>query len=473
MARVLSETAANGVAGRMILMGAGCAAFMNILDGSIVTVSLPTMMRDLSVDTRLGVAVVLAYTIMLAGTVLMFGRIADRRGPRRVMIAGFALFTASSLLCGLAPSLPSLVLGRLLQGIGGGMLSATSLGAIGYYFPSTSRGAGIGIISAASALGATLGSPLGGLISEVLGWRWIFFVNIPVGLLALCIVYRWFPMDAAPGGGTRPAISDLSGVLLSIATLATILIVLNRGAETGWSSPLILGGGLFGALLLGVFIIHERRAGDPLLDLQLFRDPRFCLANLANVCASMMIGGLLFLMPFYLILISGLSQSATGGILLFFSVVYIIVSPVTGRLSDRIGNRVLTTGGMGIAAAALAFAAATAGYYPLAVPVALLVLMGIGYGAYLSPNNRQILRLAPDEKQGTASGIIRLFFYIGQPIGVVLVESVIRSGIPADMLASGPVDFSAFRAGLIVCCAFAALSAGCSFLAGLRGGCTP
>lgn len=451
----------------MILIGAGCAAFMNILDGTIVTVSLPTMMHDLSVDTALGIAVLLAYTIMLAGTVLMFGRMADRWGMRRVMIAGFLLFVASSLVCGLAPSLPVLVLGRLIQGVGGGMLSATSLGAIGYYFSSASRGTGIGIISAASALGATLGSPLGGIISETLGWRWIFLVNIPIGILALWIVTCRFPPDPEYGTEPRPKVPDLSGVLLSIATLTTFLIVLSRGSETGWFSPVILGGFLLAAILLCVFLIHERRASDPLLDLDLFHDPRFCLANLANVCTSMMVGGFLFLMPFYLILVSGLSQAATGGILLLFSGVYILVSPVTGRLSDRIGNRVLTTGGMVLAVLALAFAAATAGSSALVIPIAFLILMGIAYGTYLSPNNRQILHLAPDEKQGTASGIIRSFFYIGQPIGVVLVESVIRPGIPSDMLAAaGRVDPGVFQAGLLVCCALAALSAGCSFFAG-------
>ncbi|PKL63685.1 MAG: hypothetical protein CVV32_12660 [Methanomicrobiales archaeon HGW-Methanomicrobiales-3] len=467
MAPILSETAASGRTGRMILIGAGCAAFMNILDGTIVTVSLPTMMHDLSVDTALGIAVLLAYTIMLAGTVLMFGRMADRWGMRRVMIAGFLLFVASSLVCGLAPSLPVLVLGRLIQGIGGGMLSATSLGAIGYYFSSASRGTGIGIISAASALGATLGSPLGGIISETLGWRWIFLVNIPVGLLALWIVTCRFPPDPEYSTEPRPKVPDLSGVLLSIATLTTFLIVLSRGSETGWFSPVILGGFLLAAILLCVFLIHESRCSDPLLDLDLFHDPRFCLANLANVCTSMMVGGFLFLMPFYLILVSGLSQAATGGILLLFSGVYILVSPVTGRLSDRIGNRVLTTGGMALAVLALAFAAATAGSSALVIPIAFLILMGIAYGTYLSPNNRQILHLAPDEKQGTASGIIRFFFYIGQPIGVVLVEAVIRPGIPPDMLAAaGRVDPGVFQAGLLVCCALAALSAGCSFFAG-------
>jgi len=457
----------------MILIGAGCAAFMNILDGTIVTVSLPTMMHDLAVDTGYGVAVLLAYTIMLAGTVLFFGRIADRWGIRRVMMTGFALFTASSLACGFAPNFPALVFGRLLQGIGGAMLSATSLGAIGYYFPAQSRGRGIGIVSAASAIGAALGSPLGGILSEAFGWRSIFLVNIPVGILALWMVARWFPPEPAPGANSRHAMPNLYGVLLSIAILAIFLIALNRGSETGWSSPVILGGFALAAVLLALFIVHERRVRDPLLDFDLFGNPRFCLANLANVCTSMMIGGFLFLMPFYLILVSGLSQSATGGMLLIVSGAYILVSPLTGRLSDRIGNRVLTTGGMALAALALVFAAATVGLDGLFVPAVFLLLTGIGYGAYLSPNNRQILHFTPDEKQGTASGIIRFFFYIGQPVGVVLVESVIRSGIPADLLAAdGPADTAAFKTGLMLCFALAALSAVCSFFAGrekLRG----
>lgn len=195
MARMLSETDAKGRSGTMILIGAGCAAFMNILDGTIVTVSLPTITQDLAVDTGFGVAVLLAYTVMLAGAVLPMGRTADRWGIRRLMMAGFALFTASSLVCGLAPSFPVLVFGRLLQGIGGGMLSATSLAAVGYYFPPESRGRGIGMVSAASAVGAALGAPLGGFLSEFLGWRFIFLVNIPVGVAAFWIVSRYFPAD--------------------------------------------------------------------------------------------------------------------------------------------------------------------------------------------------------------------------------------------------------------------------------------
>lgn len=350
------------------------------------------------------------------------------------------------------------------------MLSATSLGAIGYYFPAQSRGRGIGIVSAASAIGAALGSPLGGILSEAFGWRSIFLVNIPVGILALWIVSRRFPMDPDPGADSRQAIPDFRGVALSIAALAIILIALNRGSEMGWFTPVILGGFILTAVLLGLFIVHERRSSAPLIDLDLFRNLRFCLANLANVCTSMMIGGFLFLMPFYLISVNRLSQSATGGVLLIISGVYILVSPLTGRLADRIGNRLLTTGGMTLAALALAFAVTVTGAVGLWGPVVFLALVGIGYETYLAPNNRQILHFAPEEKQGTASGIIRFFFYIGQPVGVVLVEAVIRRGIPADLLAStGPADVTAFKAGLLVCCALAALSATCSFFAGRNG----
>ena len=467
MAPTNAGTTVTATDDHIILIGAGCAAFMNMLDSTIVTVSLPTMIHDLSVDTELGIAVPLAYIIMLAGTVLMFGRIADRYGMRRVMIAGFALFSASSLVCGLAPDLLVLVIGRLIQGIGGGMLSATSLGAIGYYLPHGSRGTGIGIVSAASALGATLGSPLGGILSEVLGWRWIFLVNIPVGVLALWIVTCRFPADPDYGAGSRPAVPDISSVLLCIATLTIFLVTLSRGPEMGWFSPVIIGGGAISVVLLYIFLVHERNSSDPLLDPDLFRDRRFCLANLANVFTLMLVGGFLFLMPFYLIIVSGQGQAATGGILLLFSGVYILVSPMTGWLSDRIGNRTLTTGGMALAVPALALAAAMAGSTALIFPVVLLILMGIAYGTYLSPNIRQILHLAPDEKQGAASGIVRFFIYIGQPIGVVLVELVIRAGIPADMMTTaGPVNSAAFQDGFIVCCVLAALSAGCSFLAG-------
>jgi EmrB/QacA subfamily drug resistance transporter len=462
-----------GAGSRTVIAGAACAAFMNILDRTIVSVSLPSIVRDLEVDTSRGVYVLLAHSIMLAGTVLMFGKMADRRGVKPVMSLGFLLFTFSSLLCSLAPSLPVLVAGRFLQGVGGGVLAATSLGAVGYYLPPDRRGWGIGIISAASALGAMLGAPLGGILSESLGWRWIFIVNIPVGLAAWWLAAFQFPRHPVETSAEGGSALDMIGVFLSILALSALILAITRKPGTGWASPWVLGGFFLSGALFIAFIIRERRLQDPLLDLDLFKDRRFLAANLANVFTSMLVAGMLFLLPFYFIFVKGLSPSATGAVLLLFSGVYVLISPLAGRLSDRIGVRLLTTGGMGLAFLALFVFLLLPGGSALALIIALLTLLGVAYGMYLSPNNRQILSLAPADRQGSASGIVRLFFYLGQLLGVAMVESVLRAGLPAANLSVsgwGRLDqadlVTAFQGGFAVCCVLAALSAACSFYSG-------
>jgi EmrB/QacA subfamily drug resistance transporter len=473
MTRDLTSTA--DARARMVIIGAACAAFMNVLDSTIVNVSLPSMVRDFKADTSQGVYVLLAYSIMMTGTVLMFGKLADRRGMRLVMIWGFLLFTASSLLCGLAPTLPVLVAGRFLQGIGGGMLSATSLGAIGYYLPPDRRGWGVGIISAASALGATLGAPLGGLLSELLVWRWIFLVNIPVGLAAWWLAAFRFPRDHEGRDGASENSLDVTGVLLSVSALSALLYAITRGPEDGWLSPSVLGGFIFSMALFIAFLISERRCRDPLLDMNLFKNRRFLAANMANFFTSMLVAGILFLMPFFFVFVRDLSPSATGAVLMLFSGVYVLVSPVAGRLSDRMGVRFLTTGGMALASVVLFLFTVLLDTLTLAIPIAMLMLMGAAYGAYLSPNNRQILSLAPEDRQGSASGILRLFFYLGQPLGVALVESVLRAGMPAANISVSSWSLlnqadltAAFQVGFAVCGALAVLSACCSFLSGVE-----
>ena len=466
---------------RLVILAAGCAAFMNILDGTIVNVSLPSVVHDLKVDTDVGVWMILAYSVTLAGTVLAFGKLADRLGMGRVMTWGYLLFTGSSLLCGLAPTAAVLVAGRLLQGIGGGMLSATSLGAVGSYLPPERRGWGIGIVSAASALGAMLGAPIGGMLSEMAGWRWIFLVNLPVGLFAWYIVSFRFPRDAktVSGRNRRMIGIDPASVLLSVIALGSLLYGISRGPEDGWLSPPVLGSVLSGVVFFVAFLFRERRSPDPLLDWGLFRDRRFLAANLANFFTSMLVAGVNFLFPFYLIYVQGLGQAATGAVLIFFSGVYVLVSPVAGRLSDRIGVRLLTTGGMVLAAGGLFVFTCLAGAPSMAAPVVLLVLLGVAYGSYLSPNNRQILNLAPPEGQGSASGVLRLLFYLGQPLGVALAEAVLRDGLPETVESVSrwralPMAelTTAFQGGFIVCAAVAALSACCSLFSS-GGGKTP
>ena len=419
---------------------------MNILDGSAVSVALPVVLTDFGADTGTGVWVVLAYSAMLASTVLLFGQLSDRLGPKRLLAGGFVAFTIASLGCGLAPTLKALVAARLLQGIAGGALSATSMAIVARYVPAQERGRAIGMLSAAAALGSLLGSPVGGLLSATVGWRWVFLINLPVGMAA------WLGLRLVPTepettqGNWRP---DLGGAALSMMAITGLICTVSTGSKVAvWA-------GLLSLLTAIAFLTWERRCLHPLLDLELLASAAFRDANSANFFASAFVAGTTFLLPFYLRYVHGLSQGPTGMAMLVLGATYVLVSPQAGRLADRWGAGLLSTGAALAGALAMLSFAAMAGRPGLAVTLVALMLIGLCYGAYLSPNNRRILSLAPAHRQGAASGILRLLFYLGQALGVAASEALFGALVPgggagvASMEATSLVP--AFQAGFAAC----------------------
>ena len=442
---------------------------MNILDGSAVNVALPVVLVDFGASTGAGVWVILAYSAMLAGTVLLFGQLSDRLGPRSLLASGFLGFTIASLACGLAPSMNALVIARLFQGVAGGALSASSMAVVGRYVPPEERGRAIGLLSAASALGSLLGSPVGGLLSATVGWRWVFFINVPVGVVAWMALQINQTKESAPEQSWRP---DLLGAALSLIGITGLIYAVSAFSESaGTSMTAVLVAFLSTAMLLA-FLAWERRCPHPLLDLGLLSDSRFRNANAANFFASGFVAGTTFLLPFYLRYVQGLNQAATGLTMLVMGAVYVVTSPQAGKLADRIGGTSLSTTAAAMGALVMLAFAALSGRSGLAVPILALLLIGLSYGLYLPPNNRRILSLAPDDRQGAASGALRLLFYLGQAMGVAAIESIFSASVPgggtgiAQMEVSALVD--AFQIGLLACGVMMALCAVFSYRAGVR-----
>jgi len=452
---------------RLILAIIAFAVFMASLDSTIVNISLPTIAATFDVDISLVSWVVMAYLLVLAGLLLVFGKLGDMIGFRRVFLAGFSVFTAGSLLCGLAFSIHHLIAFRALQGIGGAALEAIAPAMVVIYLPAQKRGRAIGMLATIVSLGIAAGPILGGFITEYLSWHWIFFINVPVGIAAVILAQRFLPADIAPGKRER---FDSAGAALILLALITLLFPLNQGLDLGWTSPVILGCFAASLVLWTLFFVHERRCSAPLIDMRLFSNRAYTLANAAGFLVMLSYNGTIFLLPFFFEKVQAHSTEFAGLLLAVPAVALMLVGPVAGSLSDRHGARVLTTGAALLAGATLylfsLFSAASA----LPFVIASLVLLGVAIGSFFPPNMNRILTAGAraGEGEGVASGVMMTLRNTGAVLGVALFGTIavqVIAGTMAqrhviraspDMLSMG---FSvAFTAGILLCILAAAIS---------------
>jgi DHA2 family metal-tetracycline-proton antiporter-like MFS transporter len=420
---------------RLILVNVAFTSFIVALDTYIVNVSLPSIAHYFNLGTSNVVYVMVAYLLVIASTLPLFGKLGDKFGFKRFFILGFFFFTLGSLLCGISPGIGILIGARCLQGIGGAMLYAIGTAMIPRYLPESRRGLAFGITSTSAGLGMALGAPVGGFITEFFSWQWIFLVNVPVGIASLIIAWRVIPRDEVidKKKGENPPF-DITGAVLSFLGLLTLVYALNRGQETGWTSPLIISLFIISVILLTSFFMWEKRCRDPVLDLALFKITAFRYAALAGLAAFALYAGSNFMMPFYLIHIKDLSMSRVGLIIMIYSVVYMIVSPVMGRLSDRINPIILSSAGMASAIAACAFFAFGLRLPGLVPTIAFIIWLGLSYASFISPNNNRVMGAAPQDRQGIASGVYRTMQMIGMVIGVSVLETIFSLHIPRTAL---------------------------------------
>ncbi len=435
----------------LIMFSVALATFMARLDSYIVNVSLPTIARYFDASLFEISRVIFIYVLTASSTLLIFGKLADRMGLRTFFVGGYLVFTGGSFLCGISTGIDMLTGSRFVQGLGSSMLAATSLAVISRHIPPEKVGRALAVFTSASALGISLGAPLGGFITDFVSWHWIFLINVPIGIAAIIVAARVIPRENPPKHDAAAPPFDIPGAILSLMAMSLSLVAMNKGQECGRLSIGMISGFILSGLCAGAFIAREKKCAWPLVDISLFRSRRFYLPLLANFIIYMTIAAHNFLMPFYLDLIKHMTPSHIGLFLMIYSVGFVIVPPAAGRFTDSMDPVLVTTFAMAVTACSFFFFSFTLHFEGLLFVVGFFVIRAVGNGIFVPPNNRLIMESASEENKGSVSGILNTVTFLGATIGVVFSEAMFSeiihqsgtdhtfagSGFSADTLYSG------------------------------------
>jgi EmrB/QacA subfamily drug resistance transporter len=472
------STAQSTTHGRAVIALVCVGMFMTTLDSSIVNIGLPSIARAFRTPLTGTIEwVIIGYLVVIASLLLAFGRLSDMVGRTPIWTAGLAGFALGSAICGAAPSLMLLIAARAVQGVGSALILATSTAILTDAVPPSQRGQALGWSAGAIAIGFSAGPTVGGLLIEYLSWRWIFYVNVPIGLAAILATRQLLPRTGGSASGGARERFDATGALLLGVGIAALALGLSFGASWGWTSMKVLGSLALGVATLVGAVFAEGRVADPLMDLRLFHDRRFAsgLASLAfSILAAFAVS---YLLPFYFEELRGYSTVRSGLLLTPFALSLAVLSPIAGRLADRRGARWITPFGLGLVAVGLGFLSRIDDTTPAWDVAWRLAVAGIGQGLFQSPNTRAIMDAAPSTEQGQASGLLATARMAGQALSVSVAGAVFASlgGAAAGSvlltdrarssllgvreMGAEAIFVHAFQTALLVCAAFAAVGA--------------
>lgn len=420
------------------------ALFMIMLDNTVVNVALPAIQRDLGIDVAELEWVVTGYALSFAVLMLTGGKLADMHGRRRIFLIGLAVFTFSSLLCGLAGTAELLTAARVLQGVGAAFMMPATLSIITATFPPKERGAALGIWAGVSAMALAIGPLVGGLITEHIGWNWIFYLNVPVGLVGL-VAARLIIRESRDTSHEQRL--DLPGLVTSGIALFALVYALIEANGKGWTSPLILGLFAVAAVSGTAFVLLELHQRLPMFDMTLFRNPTFAGANTVALLVSLAMFGVFFFISLYMQNVLGYSAVRAGVAFLPMTVLIILVAPFAGRSSDRLGSRWLMTAGMTLVGCSLLVFAQLqpdSSYFQL---LPGMILGGVGMATTMTPMTAAVLSSVPVDKAGVGSGMLNTFRQVGGALGIALMGAILASG-SNTALADGASKVDAFMNGL-------------------------
>jgi EmrB/QacA subfamily drug resistance transporter len=433
--------------------------FMIMLDNTIVNVALPSIERDLHMSISALEWIVTAYALTFAALLITGGKLADLYGRRRIFMVGLAVFTLSSLACGLAPSAGFLIGARAVQGVGAALMNPATLSIITATFPPRQRGQAIGIWAGVSALALAIGPLIGGVIVDNISWNWIFYVNVPVGALGI-VVSRLVITESRDTSHEQSV--DLPGLVTSGGALLAVSYALIEGNRHGWTSAEILSLFAAAAVLLAAFVLLELHQRLPMLDLSLFRNSSFAGANLVAMLVSLGMFGVFFFVSLYVQNVLGFSPTKAGATFLPMTILIILIAPMAGRSSDRIGSRWLMGAGMtllGISLLLYQRVGLHSDFWTLLPP---MVLGGVGMALTMTPMTAVAMSSVPVDKAGVGSGVLNSFRQVGGSLGIALMGAIL-------VTYQHPVSSPAARAQNYVDGLHAALlvSAGIAFVAAL------
>ena len=439
--------------------------FMIMLDNTVVNVALPSIAADLQIGLSELEWIVTGYALTFASLMLTGGKLADLLGRRLIFIVGLAIFTLSSLVCGLAGSGELLIGARVVQGAGAALMNPATLSIIAATFPPRQRGTAIGIWAGTSAMALAIGPLVGGLLTEHISWSWIFFVNVPIGVIAIAASLLLIPESKDESAEQR---LDLPGLLTSGIGLFALTYGLIEANTYGWTSSRILGAFAVAVGMLVAFALLETRQRLPMLDLSLFRNSTFAGANLAVLLVALAMFGVFFFVSLYMQGVLGYSAVETGAAFLPLTILIMVTAPIAGKASDRFGSRWLMTAGMILIAIQLFYFSRLGveeSYWNL---LPAMILGGFGIAMVMTPSAAAAVRALPVDKAGVGSAVLNAFRQVGGSMGIAVIGAIIAHEI-GDL--RGPAVFrqkelfvDGFSTALTVAALIAVLGAVVSFV---------
>lgn len=414
-----------------ILLTLSLGFFMTLLDLTIVNIAIPSMTDKLHASLDEVLWVVNAYVLVLAVLLITAGRLGDLWGKKNLFIAGVALFTVASLACGIAQDPTQLIAARAVQGLGAALLMPQTMSIIIGVFPAERRGAALGVWGAVAGVSTIAGPTIGGLLVTSLDWRWIFFVNLPIGILVLAMAVPILP-GRTPGVRHR---FDIVGVLLASAALFCLTFALTEGQKYEWNAGIwgLIGAGL---ALFVIFVVQQRsrQDGEPLVPFSLFKDRNFTVLNLVGAAVSVGMVGMFLPMTIYLQSVLGFSALKAGLVMAPSSLVSMFLAPVAGRLSDRIGGKFILMGGLTLYGAGMVWIVLVAEVgtdWKAFIPA--LVVSGIGIGGVFAPMATEATRNVPPRLAGAASGVNNTIRQVGSVLGSAAVGAVLQNQLASSL----------------------------------------
>ncbi len=426
------------------LVAVSFGLFMIMLDNTVVNVALPSMQRSLDLKVSELEWIVTGYALTFGAFMLTGGKLADLFGRRLMFIVGLAVFSAASLACGLAGSASVLIGARVVQGLGAALMNPATLSIITVTFPPRERARAIGIWVGVSALALAIGPLVGGIITERVNWNWIFFINVPIGVLAIVAAMIFIKESRDESKEQKP---DISGLVSSAVGLFALTYALIEANNYGWSSPRIIGSFVLAAVALGTFVLVEHRQRLPMLDLALFKNRTFAGANTVMLFVALAMFGVFFYVSLYLQQVLDFSPIQAGAAFLPMTLLIVVIAPQAGKLVGRFGSGPLVGTGLTLVAGSLVIYATlgTGSNFWNLLPA--MILGGIGMPLTMTPTTAAAMSSVSRDKAGVGSAVLNSARQVGGSIGIALMGAIVASST-ASFIASGHTPQEAFVHGL-------------------------
>ena len=403
----------------LLVVVVALGSFMSGLDATIVNIALPSISRTLDISTVTASWVLNAYLIVLVSLLLAASKLGDIHGYKKLFLSGFLIFTIGSVLCGLSTSIEMLIVSRMIQAVGGCTMAALGAVMVTSYLSSSVRGQALGIVAMFTMLGAALGPVIGGFLTSVYSWPYIFFVNVPVGIIAIILGLHIIPSKPPVAPGERLDVPGVVLVFIAIATLIFGLTTIQGATAIGGAIAIIVS-----VIFWLLFVVRERKAVQPLVHLRLFSNRSFSFQNVDILLVQMGMAGVMVLMPYYLEMIKGVSTGNSGMVLLALPLGMILTAPIAGKFSDVIGTKKPIIVGLIISAFGMYMLSTLSAVSNVSHASIYLFILGAGSGIAYSPLNSAVMGESPVSDRGMTSGLLKMMTNLGSSIGIAAVMLV-------------------------------------------------